>query len=441
MGGGKTVVAAKIVRDLSDAGLRILFVAHRRELVYQALRKLVHEGIPIERIGLMMANAAREEAQFCDREFAPIQVASIQTFMSRLDRTNPFPFDIIIIDEAQRAAADSYRALTASYPDAKLLGLTGTPWRNDGRGLAEDFETMVVGEEVTRLIQHGYLLRPRVFTKPIRKLDELAKLRVVNGDYDGSQLGEFMNQRELVGDIVEHWSRDGLGRRTVVFASSVDHSRSIVERFRDVGVRAEHLDHRTPHGVRAAMLERLVSGATQVISNCSILSEGWDCPSLECVVLARPTLSRALYMQQACRCMRPYDHPVIISGPPVILDHAGNAIRHGLPDHVRSYQLTRDRTLSAAEAKVCPACNVVVPHGEQVCPNCGFVFPTRGISVHSADGTLAEVIRVSDSVIRTELRRIQAFARLRGFKNPWVVSVMRFKYGDRGAVMAQDLEV
>ena len=443
MGAGKTVVAARLASTLAEAGLRVLFVAHRRELVVQAIRKLVLEGVPIQHLGMIMANPPPEAKDLCGRTEAPIQVASIQTFLSRhVEEDARLPFDVIIVDEAQRTASDSYRNMLEMYPKAKTLGLTGTPWRTDGRGLGEDYDELVVGEEISRLIQNGYLDRPRVLSWPLTKLPDLGKLHLVDGDYNGRQLGAVMSDSVLVGNIVEHWMSHARGRRTVAFAADVAHSKSIVSRFKEAGVNAWHLDAHTSPKERDRLLNLLREGRIDVISNCDILSLGWDCPELQCVILARPTLSRALFKQQGCRCMRPFIDenapPGLARLPPVILDHSGNAIRHGLPDHVRSYDLRLDRPKGPSMdfAKECPSCGEVVESGVQVCPNCSFVFPPVSRSPGERDGLLAEVIRIPDSTVRAELKRLAEFATRFGYKRPWVCSVMRAKYGERGFVMA-----
>lgn len=439
MGAGKTFVAILVSQRAAAAGLRILFLAHRRELVRQALQKFVQEGIDPNDIGLVMANPSGDDKAFSNKPGAPIQVSSLHTFLNQMEDEAFAHFDIIIVDEAHRAPNASTRRVISAYPEAKILGLTGTPWRYDGQGLGNDFDEIIVGEEVTRLIQYGYLVRPRVFTRPYANLSALARLKVVRGDYDETQLNAIMNDIDLVGDIISHYRTHAFGRPTICFAVGVEHSKSIVRAFRGADVTAEHIDSDTPDETRRKFFESFLRGDIKVLSNCLVLSEGWDCPELKCVILARPTLSRTLYMQQACRCMRPEYVSASIPAPPVILDHSGNALRHGLPDHVRSYDLFVGRGLIAsASTKMCPSCGLVMRSGDRICANCSFVFPTSERTVSYIDGHLVEVHRIADNVLMTEFRRLREFASFRNFRKAWIMEVMRVKFGERGYVFAED---
>jgi hypothetical protein len=177
-----------------------------------------------------------------------------------------------------------------------------------------------------------------------------------------------MNQRRLVGDIVEHWREAASGKRTIVFAVDVAHSKSIVERFRDAGVPAEHVDGKTPN--RAAIFARLARGETHVVSNCGITTEGWDLPSLEVVVLARPTQSRGLHIQMVGRGMRA--DPNDPGKTALVLDHAGNHHRHGMVTEEIEYTLDdRKKMGGAAPIRQCKECFAIFSGGGP-CPECGY---------------------------------------------------------------------
>ncbi|MBL8718121.1 MAG: hypothetical protein JNL79_19225 [Myxococcales bacterium] len=168
-------------------------------------------------------------------------------------------------------------------------------------------------------MRQGFLVEPRVFTVPAHALPDLSTVKVRGGDYDERELADAVDRRQLVGNIVEHWRKHADGVRTVVFAVSIAHSKHIVERFQEAGVRAEHLDGGTPMLERDAILARLDRGETQVVGSIGTLCEGTDIPSVKCAILARPTKSTGLYLQQAGRILRPYQDQ-----PAVILDHAGS---------------------------------------------------------------------------------------------------------------------
>jgi DNA repair protein RadD len=338
-GGGKTTIAGSLVQRALARGQRVLFLAHRRELIVQAYQRLLGMGLSVEQVGIVMANDRRR------RPGAAVQVASIDTLRRR---ARPLA-DVVFVDECHRALAASYREIAKDYPDAIHLGLTATPYRADGKGLGDAYDELITVATPRQLIVEGYLVEPRVFTVPPSQRPNLSGLRVARGDYAARELDDAMNRQALVGNIVEHWHRHAGGARTVVFAVSIAHSRHITERFRDAGVAAEHLDGATPTPERDAILGRLDRGETLVVSNCGVLCEGWDQPSVKCAVLARPTKSPGLYLQQAGRILRPWNDTAA-----VILDHAGCAHEHGLPQDEREFSLegAKRRRAPAASARL-----------------------------------------------------------------------------------------
>ena len=328
-GGGKTVIAAHVIERGVSMAKRVLFIAHRRELIHQCYRKLLEAGIPERDVGVLMAGDSRR------RPGASVQVASIDTLRHR---AKPLA-DLVIVDEAHRALAKSYRDVAAAYPDAVHLGLSATPYRADGQGLGDAYDDLVIVSTPAQLIAEGFLVEPRVFTVRPSELPDLSGVRTRRGDYDERALALAVDRQPLVGNIVEHWLRLADGRRTVAFAVSVEHSRHIAERFREAGVAAEHLDGTTTPLERDAILRRLERGETRVVSNCGVLCEGWDQPSVKCCILARPTKSVGLYLQQAGRILRPWRDPNGDAVSAVVLDHAGCAATHGLPQDERELSL------------------------------------------------------------------------------------------------------
>jgi superfamily II DNA or RNA helicase len=363
-GSGKTVVFARVVADAVARGHTALVVAHRRELIQQTYEKLLRAGLREQQVGVLMASDARR------RPAAPVQVASIDTLRHR---PKP-PADIVIVDDAHRELARSYREMRAHYPNAVHLGFTATPYRADNRGLGEFYEDLLLVASIRDLIAQGYLVEPHVFTVPKERLPNLAGVRVRAGDYAQDQLDAAVDQARLVGDIVEHWQKHAPGMRTVAFAVSVKHSKHVVERFRQAGITAEHLDGATPTPERDAILARIDRGETLVVSSCGVLSEGWDQPSVKCAILARPTKSTGLYLQQAGRILRPWQGQRAI-----ILDHAGCAREHGLPQEEREFSLEPRPKRQRGEAvevpiRICDQCQAVLPARMRICPECGFFF-------------------------------------------------------------------
>jgi DNA repair protein RadD len=356
-GGGKTLTGAAMLAGALAKGSPSLFVAHRKELIDQTVSTFARIGITS--IGVIRAGDKRRDAR------QPIQIASIQTLVRRT-----FPeAKIVFIDEAHRSCAASYLKLFEQYPEAFFVGLSATPCRTDGKPLGAQFDAMVHGASYSALIEGGHIVAPLVYSTPI--LPDLSKVHTTGGDYNAEELEAAVNRSALIGNLVSEWQKRSGGRRTVVFGVSVAHSRAIVAEFQSVGVRAEHLDGNTPEDEREAILARLGSGETELVSNVGVLCEGWDMPACKCLVLARPTKSLALYMQMAGRILRPW-HGV----DPIILDHGGNVDRHGLPHEDREWSLSdKPKRGGAAPSKACPACFVYIAAALMVCPFCGHEFP------------------------------------------------------------------
>jgi superfamily II DNA or RNA helicase len=421
-GAGKTTIAGHIIASSMPQGSRVLFIAHRRELINQAYRRLVEFGLAEDQVGILMAGDSRR------RPAAPVQVASVDTLRNR-----PKPAaDLVFIDECHRALSPSYRDIAAHYPNAVHLGLTATPYRADGKGLGDAYDELLLVASPRQLINEGYLVEPRVFTVPPTALPDLTGVRVKGGDYDEAALARAVDRAPLVGNIVEHWLKHAHGIRTVVFAVSVAHSKHIVDRFKQAGVAAEHLDGMTPTPERDAILARLESGETVVIGSVGCLSEGWDQPSVKCAILARPTKSTGLYLQQAGRILRPWQNTQAI-----ILDHGGCAQDHGLPQDDRELSLAAPKKkrmrsgASTSPVKTCPDCYAVLSPATRVCSGCGAELIHDNGVPKEADGALIEVTPSADSEQRAEWERLCAVAAARGHKPGWAYHRFREKFGTK----------
>ena len=418
-GGGKTPMIAVILRVLALGGdLRALVVVHRREMVEHHYEHLIEWGIPRDQIGVIMRADARTNPG------VRIQVASIDT-LSR--RAKP-EADIVVTDESHRDASPSRRRLRSLYPHAFHLGATGTPTRLGSRGLADDFDEMFVSASVTELIGWGYLSLPRVFSVPRERLPDLRDVRTVASEYEGRSLAHAVNQRALVGGIVEHRQRLAPQHRTAVFATSVEHSQHIVECFRDAGVRAAHIDWKVPPEARKRLLRDIESGPLEVLSCVDILAESWNCLPCKCVIQARPTMSEGLHIQQSTRCMRPWSGVV-----PIILDHAGNMTRpslRGTPQMDREWTLSTDRRPAGGRApcKTCEGCGSVEPAGAHACSECGAQFEIASPVLEEKPGRLVE-LGITAKEREADWERILAFAKKRDFPETWAAQVYRTKYG------------
>jgi DNA repair protein RadD len=433
-GAGKTVIAAAIITDSVSEGRRVLFLDHRRELTKQASRKLHDFGVDH---GIVQAG-------FPARPGERVQVGSIQTLHARAVRSRSIelpPADLVVIDEAHHSRAATYQSLLAAYPNAVILGLTATPCRADGRGLGNLFQVLVECPSVAELIGGGYLVGTRVYA-PTRP--DLTGVHVKHGDYVENELAARMNTAKLVGDVVEHWCRLGEHRLSVVFAVDVAHSVHLRNEFRAAGVLAEHLDGSTPVEERDRILAQLKSGTIEVVCNCMVLTEGWDQPSVSCLVLARPTKSLALYRQMVGRCLRPSPGKT----EALVLDHAGATFEHGFVEDPIEWTLSEDqraenklhkaRTGSRAPSlTTCPECSAIRFEG-QPCPVCHWRPAPRAKPVDVAEGQLGWVSRnrrtkangFSADDKQMFHRELTWIAGNRGYKPGWAAHKFREKFGE-----------
>jgi DNA repair protein RadD len=355
-GSGKTCMASELVRLAVSRGNAVLFIAHRRELIDQAVDKLHSFGVDA---GVIMADDPRTDAA------KPVQVASIQTLGRRMDRLPPA--QLIIVDECHRSTAPMYRRVLDAYADATVIGLTATPWPSAQSHLASLYGASVVAATPAQLIESGALCRYEAHAYFSPDLTR-AKLRL--GDYRDEDLEDICNTDVLVGSCVEEYHRHTPGRRAVVFPVSIKHSLRLVAEFRSIGYSAEHVDGETPSEQRRDVMERFRRGDITVLSSVAVISEGFDAPAAEVAILARPTKSLTLHLQQIGRVLRPSpDTGKVIAR---IHDHAGNLLRLGLPDDERDYSLDA-KPVRERQPRQCPACLGVFdrPRADGTCPICG----------------------------------------------------------------------
>ncbi|MEH1788843.1 MAG: DEAD/DEAH box helicase [Nostoc sp.] len=376
---GKTVCFAHISHKFFDQGKQVLVIAHRIELISQAAEKL--EQIIGEPIGIIKAGVPAHQQR-------RIQVASVQTLSRREVLELPMNIGLLILDEAHHATALSYRRLIEHYESAQILGVTATPQRIDGQGFVDLFDDLVIGIDTAKLIQAGYLSKFRLFaTNQTISTLGVAKSR---GDFRAKELAVAVTSQIGVSEILENYLKYARNLRTVIFACSLEHSRALAAEFSRNYISAEHLDGKTPPQERLEILQRFRNGTTQVITNYEILTEGFDCPNIECVYCVRPTESSTLWLQMLGRVLRTYT----LKPTAVIIDITDNWKKHGLPDEARKWSLLPE-TISEIQNKgliQCEHCThilkpltdelanfnaevdedgVVIQHHQAICPSCG----------------------------------------------------------------------
>jgi superfamily II DNA or RNA helicase len=321
-GAGKSIVLSSIVQSFNDRGMRVLVLAHREELVNQLIEKI--EAIVNEPVGVIKAGI---KPNF-DRD---IQVGSVQSTARRLE--SYADFDLIIIDECHHTVSKSYTNILDRYPTAKVLGVTATPIRLDGKGFRGVFDDLICGVTVTELIEMGSL-SPYKYYGAERSMS-VAGIKKTGGDYAASAV-EAENPSEVVANqVIEAYRRHLQGKQSVVFAVSVAHSIAIAQALNSVGIITHHLDGMTDSAERKSTMQLFRDKKIQCLTNCALFDEGLDIPSLDGVILARPTASLSRFLQMAGRSLRTAEDKEYAT----IIDLAGNYERLGMPDDDRTWTL------------------------------------------------------------------------------------------------------
>lgn len=421
-GSGKTVLFSYIASQAASKGNGTLILVHRQELLSQTSATLTRFEVEHG----LIAPGAEETGNL-------VQVASVQTLVRRLGRLDWQP-SLIVVDEAHHTTADAgHGKVLAHYDGARVLGVTATPERLDGKGLGVRaggfFDVLVEGPAVAELVAQGYLSRPVVYA-PKTQLD-LSGIRTLGGDYEKGALAAAMDRPAIHGDAVKHYRQYCDGAPSIAFCVSVAHAEHVAEAFRQAGYQAASIDGTLDDKTRRQRIADLGAGKLHVLTSCEIISEGTDIPVVGGALLLRPTQSLALALQQIGRALRPY------SGKEraVIIDAVGNVLRHGHPLAERPWSLDakprrqRKDEDSQPRVKVCPACECAHPPAPH-CPHCGHRYPGQARRIEQVDGDLVEV-KPEDRRLRAKreqarcrtLEELQELGRSRGYREGWATAI------------------
>lgn len=414
-GSGKGEMIVHIAQQAARQDRRVLIFVHRRELVLDLLKRFHRDGC--RDVGTILAGDPHRNVG------ARIQIASTDSL-----RGKPMPpADLVIIDEAHRSLNASSAGILSGYPDAVVVGFTGTPVRLDRRPLAQTFDNLIVAASMAELFAAGRIVRPRVYTVDLKDLPDMAGVSLTGGDYNLKQLSALFAKKPLVGHIVRHWLERAAGRQTIVAATSLEHGAMIAAEFCLQGVAAETISGAMGLAQRRDILARFERREFPVLVQCELLIEGYDVPDVKCIVMARRTLSLTIFLQVVGRSVRPAGDLTA-----VVLDHAGNTHIHGPPDMDRDWREIfrhgpRKRKETAGECPVreCPGCYATIHAGYRACPHCDHVFVVKPSVPEFVEGTLVEVPAASPEGPVEIWKRLCATAHQRGHDYAWVAARYR----------------
>ena len=401
-GGGKTFTFGTILRDHVGASCAI---AHRRELVGQMSVALARLGVrhriiaPKGTIAEIVTRHMNEIGRSYYDPGAQCAVAGVDTLLNRDLGAWAALVSLWVCDEgAHLLRANKWGKALARFPNARGLAVTAIPLRADGQGLGRHadgvIDRMVVGPSPRDLMDLGWLCDYRIFAPKSDINLAAVPLSQATGDYSQPALRAAAEASHITGDIIEHYLRIAKGKLGVTFCVSVELAEQTAARFRAAGVPAEMVCADTPELVRAEILRRFARRDILQLVNVDLFGEGFDLPAVEVVSMGRPTESFSLYGQQFGRALRP------MPGKPhaIIIDHAGNVLRHGLPDAPRVWSLDRRERKARGTPddtiplRACPQCTAVYERFRSVCPHCGYVpVPISRAAPEHVDGDLFEM--------------------------------------------------
>jgi superfamily II DNA or RNA helicase len=364
---GKTVMLSAVTGAfLTAPDARACVLAHRDELTEQNRAKFsrVNPGISTSVVD------ASEKSWDTQATFAMVPT------LSRKANLDDMPdLDLLVIDEAHHAVADSYRRIIerarTRNPALKIFGVTATPNRGDRQGLREIFDNVADQIRMAEQVLGGHLVKPRTFVINVGVQEALKKVRRVASDFDMNAVAEIMDKSPVTDAVIAHWKEKAGERQTVVFCSTVEHAQNVAAAFRAHGIAATTVHGEMSDAERKATLGAYAKGRIQVITNVAVLTEGWDHPPTSCVVLLRPSSYKSTMIQMVGRGLRtvnPEEYPGIVKTDCIILDFGTSSLIHGSLEqdvNLKGYDSTEDST------QICHNCSAVIPLSCTECPICG----------------------------------------------------------------------
>lgn len=374
-GGGKTRIGSAIVERYVQTGRKVVWLAHRTELIDQTAKTLHEHGLPV---GVIAASSV-----WPIDLAAPVQVCSVQTLLARSVRP---PADLLVWDECHHASesAPAWAALLAAYPDVRTLGLTATPERGDGSGLAPLFDRLVVGVTARALTLAGHLVQCTV-TRP----------------------GRLLKPNELARDPVDAYMADAPGQQGFLFAKSVEEAQKYAERFNAAGIRAIAIHAGTKAEERTIALELFRQGKIRMLCNVYVFTEGTDLPMAQCCILARGASTAGIYLQMVGRVLRPHRGKTSAT----LIDLRGISHVHLMPEDERDFSLEgKGIRPGGGDLAMCKVCKSPLGEGYP-CATCGYA-PEAGDSAAGASRVVNEpMVKYARMIAQSPEQRYETLLR------------------------------
>lgn len=416
---GKTVVMAEIARRTTDKGNRVCFIIHRKEVLEQAKATFQEQGVDPD---LLEAGMVQSLTRHVDTMQAP---------------------EVILIDEAHHALAKSYRRILEAFPQAYVLLFTATPVRTGRNQLDQIADDIIVGKSIKELTSLGFLAPFKYYAAKDNDVDDQKLRRSSTGDYVTASIEDAVSHKIYSHTVDEYLAKAG-GKQAVVYTYSVEAAYHLAAEFNARGITAEAVDATTPAQVRDTAVKKFRDQQLKVLVNVNLFTEGIDLPNVDCVIMVRPTMSLALFMQFSMRCLNPRPGKTA-----VIIDQVGNWERFGLPNADRDWKALakskKAKSLKRCGVQVvqCPDCFGVVEKSEvedNTCPLCGYSPLVKKRDYEEQKAELIEIKEseqvkrikkiISDQVmLNVSTKRIdqlqsrkefEAYAKLHGYKPGWV---------------------
>jgi superfamily II DNA or RNA helicase len=424
-GSGKTIMGSYMINSAVAKGSRCIFLVPRRELMRQTAKTMDKYGIAHGFIA----------AGYRENPFAKVHIATNGTLSRRLDMVKA-P-DLLFVDECHFGGDEINRIIAwAKAARSWIIGLSATPLKTNGKPMGDWFDEMVMGPSIGWLIQNKRLSDYELYQPNI---PDLSGIKSSNGDYNKSQLSEYMEQdKVLIGSAVKHYKELAMGKLNIGFCTSIKHAEITAQTFRDAGIPAAHVSGNMDDAEIARRIKAFARREILTLTNCDLMTFGFDLSAaadmdvtIESMSDLRPTKSLPLQLQKWGRVLRYKDHPAIM------LDHAGNSKpdQHGLPDSDRAWALEGKESKKGGEkaepTRQCPECYFVA-RPSPICPHCGFVHPIASRVLDEVEGELIKAERdQQQKQTRMEQGRAKTMAELivqgkaRGMKNPhaWAAHV------------------